>query len=405
MSRSKKSKVEPVAKGQENPVLPSPVVLRQQALIEIFRTHGYTNSQMESHIGVGRPKPSRTGNETTGERIALYLNGTYDLVPIRHVALCSGVHADVKIPCVEDGFDHWQLPTPLRQAMLPFLFFSQVDGPRPITRCEVRRSASRAQQELTNRRRVEKDRLVACVGELAARLNQLLNLIASENGWATPHPLLAISAWCDAVQLDLSGHGTTFFTYRWDQLGPNPFDHPTEHPQPLVYTNDEEGSKERFQCLLRNLDECLRSIVISNDARGSSSGCEIHKQVGATCRAIASLVKRMNAPRLVSWNVSHPVCVLDDDWWDTHPDFSPVLIRQRLPNGQDWCPLPEDLPAQPILFAAEHNTSEKRCLRFLELMRDATLSVRPDMMVDIGADLIGMDAWKSLSLIARHGWV
>lgn len=405
MSRSKRSKVEQLTDDQEKPVQAGPVVVRQQALIDFLHAHGYTNSKMESHVGVGRPKPARSGDETTGERIALYLSGTYDLVPVRHAALCAGVHTDGKLPCIEDDFEHWQLPAPLRQAMLPFLFFSQAYDQKPVTRMQVRRSAIQAQQELKDRRRLEKDRLVACVGELEDRLNQLLNLLASGNGWATPHPLLAISPWCDTVQLDLSGTGTTFFTYRWDRLGSNPFDHPVEHPQPLVYTHDEEGPKERFQCLLGHLDECLRSIVISKDERGSAPGCEIHKLTKSTCRAIDSLLKRMNGPRLVSWHVSHPACVLDDNWWETHPNLSPVLIRQKLPNEQDWCPLPEDLPAQPILFAVEHNTPEKRCLRFLELMRDATLSVRPDMMVDIGADLIGMDAWKSLNLIARHGWV
>lgn len=240
MSLFQKSKVKQVVNGQENPVLPSPVASRQQALIEFLRTHGYNNSQLEGHIGVGRPKPSRAVDETTGERITLYLNGTYDLVPIRHVALCAGVHADAKLPRIEDGPDYWQLSTPLRQAMLPFIFFSQVDGPQPVTRWEARRSAIRAQQELKDRRRGEKDRLVASVGALATRLNQLLNLLASQSGWATLHPLLAISAWCDTVQLDLSDAGTTYFTYRWDGLGSNPFDHPTEHPQPVVYTNDED---------------------------------------------------------------------------------------------------------------------------------------------------------------------
>jgi len=293
----------------------------------------------------------------------------------------------------------------LKPSTLPFLFLSQVDGQKPATRGEVKRSAIRAQQELKDRRRVEKDRLLECVDELADRLGQLFNLLATESGWTTQQALLTISPWSDTVQLDLSRIGTTFFTYRWNRLGPNPFSHPVEHPQPLVYKHDEEGPKERFQSLLGHLDESLRCITINKDLQGSAPAHEIHKQAKSTRRAIASLLKRMNAPRLVSWDVSHPICLLDDDWWDTHPDFSPVLIRQRLPNGQDWCPLPEDLPAQPILFAAEHNTPEKRCLRFLELMRDATLSVQPDMMVDIGADLIGMDACKSLNLIARHGWV
>jgi len=405
MSRPEKSEVQRVGADQKKPEQEDPVLLRRQALINFLRAHGYTNPQLERLIGVGRPKPARSGDETTGERIGRYLNGTYDLVPMRYAALCAGVYADGKIPPTEDNFEHWGLPTPLRQAKLPLLLFSQVYDGKPVSKIDVRRWAIESQLSLNKRRRGEKDQLRECVHNLAKRLSDLMGHLADENMWSISHVLFEVGPWGDIAQLDVSGTGTAFFTYRWDQPCSNPFEHPIEHPQPVVYTEGEDAPKERFQSLLGHLDESLRCIAINKDVQGSAPAHEIHKQAKSTRRAIASLLKRMNAPRLVSWDVSHPICVLDDDWWDAHPDFSPVLIRQRLPNGQDWCPLPEDLPAQPILFAAEHNTPEKRCLRFLELMRDATLSVQPDMMDDIGADLIGMDAWKSLNLIARHGWV
>lgn len=405
MSRSEKSEVQRVGQDQKMPDQVDPVLLRRQALISFLREHGYTNPQLERLIGVGRPKPARSGDETTGERIGRYLDGTYDLVPVRYAALCAGVCADGKIPPTEDDFEHWGLPTPLRQAKLPLLLLSQLQDGKPVSKIEVRRWAIGLQEKVYKRRRGEKDQLRACVSNLAERLLELMDLLVGENVWTSTHVLFEFKPWGDIAQLDVSGTGTTFFTYRWDQPCSNPFDIPLEHPQPIVFKEGEESPKDRFQCLLRHLDESLRCIAINKDVEGSAPAREIRKQAKSVRRAIASLLKRMNAPRLVSWDVSHPICLLDDDWWETHPDFSPVLICQKLPNGQDWCPLPEDLPAQPILFAAEHNTPEKRCLRFLALMRDATLSVQPDMMVDIGADLIGMDAWKSLHLIARHGWV
>lgn len=382
-----------------------PLVLRQQALIELLCESGYKDSEMERLIGLGRKKPTRHGDETTGERIRLYRRGRYQMAAALQVSLCAGVFADGKLPAVQDDFDHWQLPIAARQAKMPLMFLNQAFSAEPTSRSEARRLALGLQQQLKERRRSEKDQLVACVRALSDRLSDLLCVLVSESRWTSPHDLLAIKTWGDTVQLDLSGTGTTFITYRWDQPDSNPFDHPLQSPQPLTYTQDEETPKERFQSLLAHLDECLRTVAIREDAQGSAAAKLIHKQSESTRRAIASLLRRMNAPRLVSWDVTHSVCVLDDHWWESHPDFSPVLIRQRLPNGQDWCPLPEDLPAQPILFAAEHNTPEKRCLRFLELMRDVTLTVRPDMMVDIGADLIGMDACKSLNLIARHGWI
>jgi hypothetical protein len=385
--------------------LSDPLVLRQQALIELMCGAAYRDSEMERLIGVGRQKPTRHGDETTGERILLYRKGKYQMAPALQASLCAGGFADGKLPAVLDNFEHWQLPTAVRQAKLPLLVLSQAFGDKYVSRLEARHLALRLQQQLNDRRRSEKDQLVACIRSLAKRLSELIGLLVVENMWSNAHALFEVRPWGDIAQLDVSGTGTTFFTYRWDQPCSNPFEHPIENPQPVVYTEGEDAPKGRFQSLLRHLDESLSCIAINKNGQEGAPAQEIHKLANSTRRAIASLLRRMNAPRLVSWDVTHAVCVLDDHWWEAHPDFSPVLIRQRLPNGQDWCPLPEDLPAQPILFAAEHNTPEKRCLRFLELMRDATLTLRPDMMVDIGADLIGMDACKSLNLIARHGWI
>lgn len=400
MSHSKQSKVEQVVGGHVEPA--DPVVLRQRALIEHLRSHGYSNPDMERLIGVGRPKPKRNGEETTGERIALYEKGKYRMRPEHYIALCAAVFFEGKVRAAEVDRQDWQHPTELRHAKLPLVELAKALGGQPTSRVEVRRIALGLQRRLVQRRRDERDQLVACVRELSDRLSKLLELLADGGQWTTPHMLFRIAPLGDRVQLDVSGAGSAFFSYRWDQSSTNPFDNPQ---QPLVYTQDEECPKERFQCLLAHLDECLRSFVISSDYEGSPHADEIRKLARSTRRATASLLRRMHAPRLVTWDVSHPLCVLDDQWWETHPNFSPVLICQRLPDGQDWRPLPESLTAQPILFGVQHNTPEKRCLRFLELMRDAIRTVRPDMMVDIGADLIGMDACKSLNLIARHGWI
>lgn len=400
MNRKTTDQVKPADDGQAK--VEDPVLLRQQALIKTVRGLGYTNPQIEHIIGVGRPKPSSIGAETTGERIACFLSGKYTLSTEKHAVLCSSIFADAKFSVIDD-FGMWRSPAPQRQAIAPFLAFCKEFGTDAPSRQDARKLSLNLQRQLSNRRRGERDQLVKIARAVVARLSKMISLLMGDSTWTNNHRLFAIKPWNDLVQLDVAGAGNSYFLYKWDQAGPNQFEAQGCAPQPCIYEQDESIPKERFQALIAHLEDALRRIRFDRRSSDCEAAKEIRKQARRTQSGIDALLRRMNMPRVVSWDVCHPICDLDDKWWDDHAHLSPILIRHKLANGQDWSPLPESLTAQPVLFKAEHNSSATRFLRFLELVRDAAATIGPDMMTDVGADLIGMDACKSLELIARHG--
>lgn len=386
----------------ERSQLVNPVYERQRALIERVLDLGYTNAEIERILGVGRLKQSREGAETSGERIHRFLKHKHAMSAEKHVLLCAAVFADSKLK-VADDLSLWMLPTCERQALAPFLFLSSTFSDKLPDRHEARRVALSEQQQLSKLRRNERDSLAKIVRRFVERVSKLVSLLADQSSWTNNYRLFATQESADLVQLDVVGAGNSYFVYKWDQAGPVPLEFANGSRHPCVFENDESCPKLRFQSLLMHLQIGLRRIRFDSRFSSSDFARIIRAQARSIQSAIEALRRYMNEPRFVSWVVGHPICDLDEQWWQHHPMLSPVLIRYRLANGQDWTPLPESQIAQPILFGREHNTNEKRFLRFLELVRDAAATIRPDLMIDIGADLIGVDAGKTLSRIGRHG--